>query len=48
MITMTYNKPELVTLEKAAMAIQGTDKSESPLADGSIFDLSVNAYQADE
>jgi hypothetical protein len=44
---MTYNKPELVPLEMAAVAIQG-DKCESPLPDAGIFDLSVGAYQADE
>jgi len=47
---MTYNKPEIVSSGKAINAIEQIDKQETPLFDSGSgdFDLSVNAYQADE
>jgi hypothetical protein len=51
MITMTYNKPELVRLVDAVDAVRtgGVLKDQSPTdSKGSSQQNSINAYEADE
>ena len=50
---MTYNKPEVVKLDSALSAIQGTSKPAITHTDTTTmpptpFDASANAYESDE